>query len=53
MGDKVKNRPGGHQVKEREIIPAQRGQQQYSELVVLAVGQHRVAEVALSGSGSG
>ena len=53
MGDKARNRAGGHKVKEREIIPAQRGQQQYSELAVLVDGQHRVAEVARSGSGSG
>ena len=53
MGDKARNRPGEHKVKEREIIPAQRGQQQYSDLVVLTVGQHRLAEVARSGSGSG
>ena len=53
MGDKARNRPGGHKVKEREIILAQRGQQQYSELAVLVVGQHRVTEVARSGSGSG
>ena len=51
--DEKPSRPGGHKVKEREIIPAQRGQQQLSELVVLAVGQHRVAEIARSGSGSG
>ena len=53
MGDKARNRAGGHKVKEREITPAQRGQQQYSELAVLVVGQHRVAEVARSGFGSG
>ena len=55
MGDKARNRPGGHKVhvKEREITPAQRGQQQYPELAVLVVVQHRVAEVARSGSGSG
>ena len=51
MGDKARNRPGGHRVKEHEVIPAQRGQQQYSELAVLVVGQHLVAEVAHSGSG--
>ena len=50
MGDKVRNRAGG---REREIIPAQWGQQQYSGLAVLVVGRHRVAEVACSGSGSG
>ena len=53
MGEKGRNRSGGHKAKEREIIPAQRGQKQYSELAVLVVGQHRVAEVARSGSGSG
>ena len=53
MGNKARNRPGEHKVKEREIIPAERGQQEYSELAVLVVGQHRGAEVARSGSGSG
>lgn len=53
MGNKARNRRGGHKVKEREIIPAQRGQQQYSELAILVVGQHQVAEVAGSGPGSG
>ena len=52
MGNIARNRPGGHKVKEREIMPTQRGQQQYSELAVLVVGQPRVAEVARSGFGS-
>ena len=54
MGEKGRNRLGGHKAKEGEIIPAHRGQKHYnSELAVLVVGQHRVAEVARSGSGSG
>ena len=42
MGNMARNGLGGHKVKEREIIPAQRWQQQYSELAVLVIGQHRV-----------
>ena len=53
MGEKGRNRSGGHKAKEGEIIPAHRGQKHYSELAVVVVGQHRVGEVARSGSGSG
>lgn len=53
MADKARSRPGGHKVKERAIIPTQRGQQQYPELAVPVVGQYRLAEFARSGSSSG
>ena len=49
MVEKGRNRSGGHKAKEGEIIPAHRGHKHYSELAVLVVGQHRVAEVARSG----